>query len=61
MKKYIFLGILVGILLIVSSFTFKKEGGLYHAQASVNKTILLQEIKIEQSANTSVGGNKKND
>ena len=61
MKKYIFWGSLVGILLIVSSFTFKKEVSLYHPQTSVNKTFLLQEIKVEQSANTSVGGNKKND
>lgn len=61
MKKYILWGSLVGVFLIVSSFTFKKEVGLYHPQASVNKTFLLQEIKVEQSANTSVGGNKKSD
>lgn len=61
MKKYIFWGSLLSVFLIVSSFTFKKEVGLYDPQASVNKTFLLQELKVEQNANTSVGGNKKND
>ena len=61
MKKYIFWGSLLSVFLIVSSFTFKKEVASYHPQASVNKTFLLQELKVEQNANTSVGGNKKND
>lgn len=51
MKQYTFWGSLVGIFLIVSSFTFKKEVALYHPQVSVNKTFLLQESKVEQSAN----------
>jgi hypothetical protein len=61
MKNTIITTVLVGIVLVLTSFTFKKESSPSIRKASKEMAFKIENVNVELTANASVGGNKKND
>ncbi|MBB1194202.1 hypothetical protein DNC80_11065 [Flavobacterium sp. SOK18b] len=61
MKNTIITTVLIGIVLVLTSFTFKKESSPSAMKVSKETAFKIENVNMELIANTSVGGNKKND
>jgi hypothetical protein len=61
MKKSIITTVLIGIVLVLTSFTFKEKSTPLIVKVSKETTFKIENVNMDLIANTSVGGNKKND
>ncbi|CAH0337220.1 hypothetical protein FVB9288_02971 [Flavobacterium sp. CECT 9288] len=61
MKNTIITVFLVVIVMVLTSFTFKEESAPLIVKVSKETTFKIENVNMDLIANTSVGGNKKND
>ncbi|TWI01393.1 hypothetical protein IQ05_00974 [Flavobacterium tiangeerense] len=61
MKNTIITTVLIGLVLVLTSFTFKQESAPLIMNASKVMTFKIENVNMDLIANASVGGNKKND
>jgi hypothetical protein len=61
MKNTIITTVLIGLVLVLTSFTFKQESAPLKMNASKVMTFKIENVNMDLIANASVGGNKKND
>ncbi len=61
MKNTIITTVLVVMVLVLTSFTFKKESSPSIMKSSKEMAFRIENVNMDLTANASVGGNKKND